>query len=926
MKITQGKINELLSEPGCEHNHHKHGQKKNKSCHQQAQPGAAQGGCAFDGASIALVPITDAAHLVHGPIACAGNSWGGRGSLSSDSHLYKMGFTTDLSENDIIFGGEKKLYKAILEVQQRYQPAAVFVYSTCVTALIGDDLDTVCEAAAKKTGIPVIPVNSPGFIGSKNLGNRVGGEALLEYVIGTAEPEYTTTYDINLIGEYNIAGELWGVLPLFAKLGIRVLAKITGDAKYNEVRYAHRAKLNVMICSRALINVARKMEERYGIPYIEESFYGVDDMNRCLRNIAAKLGDRALQERVEKLITEETTALDIALARYRDRLKDKRVVLYTGGVKSWSIISAAKDLGMEVVATSTKKSTEEDKARIKELLGKDGIAMEKGNAQELLRVIAQTKADMLIAGGRNQYTALKARIPFLDINQERHHPYAGYVGMVEMARELDEALHSPVWAQVRKPALWEEKAEGAEEAEEPVRCGGSLRCSNWREQRGKTVVRNSQKSVAVNPLKQSQPLGAALAFLGLKGVMPLFHGSQGCTAFAKVMLVRHFREAIPLSTTAMTEVSTILGGEDNIEQAILTLVEKSKPEIIGLLTTGLTETRGDDMEGILRSIRKRHPELYDLPIVFASTPDFKGALQDGFAAAVESIVKELPQPGETRLDQVNILVSSAFTPGDVQEIKEIVSAFGLKPIVVPDLSASLDGHLDDSYSAVTGGGTTLPELREMGSSVFTLALGESMRGAAESLQTQFDIPFEVFPQLTGLGAVDNFLQGLVDISGNAVPEKYCHQRRQLQDAMLDTHFYFGCKRVSLALEPDLLWSTAWFLQSMGAEIHAAVTTTKSPLLENLPVESVTIGDLEDFERLAVGSDLVIANSHGKAIARRLHTPHYRLGFPVFDRLGNGQRCTVGYRGTIQLLFDIGNLFLDIEEEKAHAFGEAVLAE
>ncbi|BAY11072.1 bifunctional nitrogenase iron-molybdenum cofactor biosynthesis protein NifEN [Calothrix sp. NIES-2098] len=906
MKITQGKINELLSEPGCEHNHNKHGQKKNKSCHQQAQPGAAQGGCAFDGASIALVPITDAAHLVHGPIACAGNSWGGRGSLSSDSHLYKMGFTTDLSENDIIFGGEKKLYKAILEVQQRYQPAAVFVYSTCVTALIGDDLDTVCEAAAKKTGIPVIPVNSPGFIGSKNLGNRVGGEALLEYVIGSAEPEYTTPYDINLIGEYNIAGELWGVLPLFEKLGIRVLAKITGDAKYNEVRYAHRAKLNVMICSKALINVARKMEERYGIPYIEESFYGVDDMNRCLRNIAAKLGDRALQERVEKLITEETTALDIALARYRDRLKDKRVVLYTGGVKSWSIISAAKDLGMEVVATSTKKSTEEDKARIKELLGKDGIAMEKGNAQELLRVIAQTKADMLIAGGRNQYTALKARIPFLDINQERHHPYAGYVGMVEMARELDEALHSPVWAQVRKPALWEvtersRSDRGAEEAEE---------------QRGKTVVRNSQKSVAVNPLKQSQPLGAALAFLGLKGVMPLFHGSQGCTAFAKVMLVRHFREAIPLSTTAMTEVSTILGGEDNIEQAILTLVEKSKPEIIGLLTTGLTETRGDDMEGILRSIRKRHPELYDLPIVFASTPDFKGALQDGFAAAVESIVKELPQPGETRLDQINILVSSAFTPGDVQEIKEIVCAFGLKPIVVPDLSVSLDGHLDDSYSAVTGGGTTLPELREMGSSVFTLALGESMRGAAESLQTQFDIPYELFPQLTGLDAVDNFLQGLVDISGNAVPEKYCHQRRQLQDAMLDTHFYFGCKRVSLGLEPDLLWSTAWFLQSMGAEIHAAVTTTKSPLLEQLPVESVTIGDLEDFERLAVGSDLVIANSHGKAIARRLHTPHYRLGFPVFDRLGNGQRCTVGYRGTIQLLFDLGNLFLEAEEEKA----------
>jgi nitrogenase molybdenum-cofactor synthesis protein NifE len=456
MKLTQGKINELLSEAACEHNHKKEGKGKNKSCTQVAQPGAAQGGCAFDGAMIALVPITDVAHLVHGPIACAGNSWGSRGSLSSGSHLYKMGFTTDITENEVIFGGEKRLYKAILEIHQRYAPKAVFVYSTCVTALIGDDIDAICQKAAEKIGIPVVPVNSPGFIGSKNLGNRVGGESLLDYVVGTREPEYTTPYDINLIGEYNIAGELWGVLPLFEKLGIRVLAQITGDGRYEDIACAHRAKLNVMICSKALINMARKMEERYGIPYIEESFYGVADMNRCLRNIAATIGDTHLQERVEHLIAEETVKLDQALAPYRERLKGKRVVLYTGGVKSWSVISAAKDLGMEVCATSTKKSTEEDKARIKELLGQDGIMMEKGNAQELLRVIAQTKADMLIAGGRNQYTALKAKIPFLDINQERHHPYAGYVGMIEMARELEEALFSPVWAQVRKPAPWEE--------------------------------------------------------------------------------------------------------------------------------------------------------------------------------------------------------------------------------------------------------------------------------------------------------------------------------------------------------------------------------------------------------------------------------------------------------------------------------------
>ncbi len=402
-------------------------------------------------------------------------------------------------------------------------------------------------------------------------------------------------------------------------------------------------------------------------------------------------------------------------------------------------------------------------------------------------------------------------------------------------------------------------------------------------------------------------------------MIPLFHGSQGCTAFAKVVLVRHFREAIPLATTAMTEVTTILGGEENVEQAILTLVEKSQPEIIGICSTGLTETRGDDIERFLKEIRDRHPELDRLPIVFAPTPDFKGALQDGFAVAVESIVKEVPRLCATRIEQVTILAGSSFTPGDVQEIKEMVTSFGLVPIVVPDLSASLDGHLEDSYSAITASGTTVAQLKEVGGSAFTIALGESMRGAAQILQERFGIPYEVFGQLTGLEPVDEFLQALAILSGNSVPEKYRRQRRQLQDAMLDTHFYFGAKRVSLALEPDLLWSTVHFLQSMGAQIHAAVTTTRSPLLEQLPIKSVTIGDLEDFEQLAADSDLLIGNSNVGAIAKRLSIPLYRLGLPIYDRLGNGQFTKVGYRGTMELLFGMGNLFLEAEEERVKHF-------
>ncbi|NJK36907.1 MAG: nitrogenase iron-molybdenum cofactor biosynthesis protein NifN [Oscillatoriales cyanobacterium SM2_3_0] len=453
-----------------------------------------------------------------------------------------------------------------------------------------------------------------------------------------------------------------------------------------------------------------------------------------------------------------------------------------------------------------------------------------------------------------------------------------------------------------------------------------------------TTINRPKKSVAVNPLKLSSPLGASLAFLGLKGMMPLFHGSQGCTAFAKVILVRHFREAIPMSTTAMTEVSTILGGGENIESAILTLVEKSKPDVIGLLTTGLTETRGEDFPGILTTFRKNHPELDSLPIIFVSTPDYKGALEDGYAAAVTQIVttdysksveSALATPALaqtlTQKTRVTILASSMLGPGDVQEIKDIVMAFGLSPTVVPDLSGSLDGHLGEEYDTVTSGGTPLDELRHLAESCFTLAIGESMRGAATALQQKFGTDYEVFPRLAGLQSVDRFLMRLAEIANKPtdvhlleplqVPERCNRQRRQLQDGILDTHFYFSRKRVCLALEPDLLYQVSWLLQEMGAEIQAAVTTTKSSLLENLPAESVTIGDLEDLEDLASGADLIITNSHGKAISQRLNIPLYRMGYPIFDRLGNGHKCSVGYRGTLEFLFDLGNIFMEAEESQ-----------
>src|SRR5271165_4810838 len=309
MSSLSSKIQEVFNEPGCDKNQAKSDKERKKGCTKQLAPGAAAGGCAFDGAKIALQPITDVAHLVHGPIACEGNSWDNRGAKSSGPQLYRTSFTTDINETDIVFGGEKRLFKSIREIIEKYDPPAVFVYQTCVPAMIGDDINKVCQAAAAKFGKPVIPVNSPGFVGPKNLGNKLAGEALLEHVIGTEEPAYTTPYDLNIIGEYNLAGELWQVKPLLDELGIRVLSCISGDGRYREVASSHRARAAMMVCSKAIINVARKMEERYGIPFFEGSFYGIQDSSDSLREIARLLIERGapdeLMQRTEAVIARE---------------------------------------------------------------------------------------------------------------------------------------------------------------------------------------------------------------------------------------------------------------------------------------------------------------------------------------------------------------------------------------------------------------------------------------------------------------------------------------------------------------------------------------------------------------------------------------------------------------------------------------------
>jgi nitrogenase molybdenum-cofactor synthesis protein NifE len=881
----------------------------------KSEPGeGTERSCAYDGARVVLMPVTDVIHLVHGPIACAGNSWDNRGARSSGSQLYRRGFTTEMLHNDVVFGGERKLHRAIVDLVGRYPEAkAVFVYATCVTAMTGDDLEAVCRAAAAEVPVPVVPVNTPGFIGDKNIGNRLAGEVLLERVIGTAEPAVTTPYDVNLIGEYNIAGDLWGMLPLFERLGIRILSCISGDARFEDLRHAHRARLNVIICSKSLTNLARKMKKRWGIPYLEESFYGMTDTAKALRDIARELDlatgrpdDTTMRDRVESLVAAEEARCRARVAPHRARLEGKRAVLFTGGVKTWSMVNALRELGVEILAAGTQNSTLEDFHRMKALMHRDAGIIEDTSTAGLLAVLREKMPDLVVAGGKTKFLALKTRTPFLDINHGRAHPYAGYEGMVTFARQLDLTVNNPVWPALVARAPWERSAGELEEARAAAAGhGAALEAEDLSASRVKVPT----KAATVNPQKNSPALGATLAFLGIDRMLGLLHGAQGCSTFIRLQLSRHFKESIALNSTAMSEDTAIFGGWENLKRGLGRVVEKFRPGIVGVMTSGLTETMGDDVRSAIAQFRAEHPEHAQVPIVWASTPDYCGSLEEGYAAAVEAIVSALPEGGDPVPGQVTLLPGAHLTPADVEEVKELVASFGLTVLAIPDVANALDGHVDDEVSPLSTGGIPVEDVRRAGRSVATIYVGDSLAKAARALTRRFGIPAYGFASATGLAEVDALVATLSAISARAVPAAVRRWRSRLMDAMVDSHYQFGRKKVALALEADGLKSMSRFLAGMGCEIQAAIAATRTRGLDAIPSERVFVGDLEDLEGAAQGADLLVANSNGRQAAARAGVKaHLRAGLPVFDRLGAHQKVWVGYRGTLNLVFEVANLF------------------
>lgn len=419
----------------------------NMECEKQSLAGSvSQRACVFCGSRVVLYPITDALHIVHGPIGCAAYTWDIRGSLSSGEELYRLSFSTDLQEKEVIFGGEKKLYGALTELIDKYHPKAAFIYSTCIIGLIGDDVEAICKKVTSEKNIPVIPVHSEGFKGTKKDGYKAACEALFK-LIGTSESENISKYSINILGEFNLAGEAWYIKEFYKKMGIEVVSVMTGDGRIEDIRKAHRASLNVVQCSGSMIYLAKMMKEKYGIPFIRVSYFGIEDMSDALYDVAKHFPENPqILKKAQEIVKEEILKIYPQLKKYRDDLTGKKAAIYVGGAfKAFSLIKALKHLGMTVALAGSQTGNKEDYQTLKDLCDEGTIIVDDSNPLELSKYAIEKDIDVFIGGVKERPIAYKLGIGFCDHNHERKLSLAGYEGMMNFAKEVHSSVMSPVW-------------------------------------------------------------------------------------------------------------------------------------------------------------------------------------------------------------------------------------------------------------------------------------------------------------------------------------------------------------------------------------------------------------------------------------------------------------------------------------------------
>lgn len=409
-------------------------------------------GCTYAGCrGVVGGPVKDAIQLTHGPIGCAFFSWGYRPHLADTDFHMKYTFVSDMNETNIVFGGEKKLLQSIIESSREFPEAkAVFVYNTCSTALIGDDGKDVAKQAEEILGIPVVFFECEGFKGvSQSMGHHVGNETIFRQLVGSVEPEGDFSKTINIVGDYNIKNDIRTFEPLFEALGLKIVTRFTGNVGVDDLKIMHKAALNVVHCQRSATYIADMMKDKYGTPYINVTLWGIKHMSQALRDTAAFFG---LEDKAEEVIESELAKIMPKIEYYRKRLKGKTAFIYQGGPRAWHWIELLRELGMETQTVATTFGHEDDYEKIFEQIDPGAMMIDNPNVPEIEEILKSRRPDLFISGNKEKYVAYKLGVPFVNGHTYDTGPYAGFVGMVNFARDMDKALNAPIWKTLKSKA------------------------------------------------------------------------------------------------------------------------------------------------------------------------------------------------------------------------------------------------------------------------------------------------------------------------------------------------------------------------------------------------------------------------------------------------------------------------------------------
>jgi len=432
-----------------------------------------------------------------------------------------------------------------------------------------------------------------------------------------------------------------------------------------------------------------------------------------------------------------------------------------------------------------------------------------------------------------------------------------------------------------------------------------------------------------NACKLCAPLGAGIAFRGIEGCIPLIHGSQGCATYIRRYVISHFREPIDIASSNFSETSAIFGGGDNLKSALDNVIRQYNPTAIGIATTCLSETIGDDIRLYLEQFRVEKGKEKLPALLSASTPSYRGTHMEGYQAALKAAVEGLAEGGE-RQDRINLL-PGFLSPADLRHLKEILSDFPIENTLLPDYSETLDGESWSDYQKLAPGGTSIAAIRSMGAACKTLQLGRSLaerETAATFLKARFGIPVMTLGYPVGIRETDRFFQALEDLSGFKTPRKHLQERGRLVDAYVDAHKYSFGKRAVLYGEIDFVAALASLLDEIGMVPVLCATGAASERFQEI-VKSVMEQDYSDLRIVedtdfatildrcrTIKPDVIIGNSKGYYLARELGIPLIRAGFPIHDRIGAQRILHVGYRGSQQLFDRIVNGLLECRQENS----------